>query len=171
MQTATQIETIVSTPCPAWLTDLPEAVATTQRVVEMVLGAADLARPEIEVGVTLTDDGSVRELNRDYRQQDKATNVLSFIGDNDDDPAHPGPLLLGDIVLAHGVVATEAQAQGKSMHDHYCHLLVHGTLHLLGYDHVDEAEAITMEAREVAILAAMGIEDPYQNSGLHAVAD
>jgi probable rRNA maturation factor len=168
MQTAMQIETIVSTPCPAWLTDLPEAVATTQRVVGTVLGGAGLTRTSIEVGVTLTDDKSVRELNRDYRQQDKATNVLSFVGDSDTDfdpvdfTGHSAPLLLGDIVMAHGIVAAEAQAQGKSMHDHYCHLLVHGTLHLLGHDHVDEGEATAMEAREVAILATMDIADPYQ---------
>jgi probable rRNA maturation factor len=159
-----RIEIIVSTPCRAWLTDLPEAVDIGQKTVAAVLTDAGLTGREIEVGVTLTDDEQMRQLNKDYRQADKATNVLSFAGDGDDDPA-PGdpqiPLLLGDIVLAHGVVTSEARDQNKSLHDHFCHLLVHGTLHLLGLDHLDEDEAQTMETREVAILARMGVADPY----------
>ncbi|NQV59734.1 MAG: rRNA maturation RNase YbeY [Alphaproteobacteria bacterium] len=157
-----QIEIIVSTPCPAWLMDLPEAVAIGQAAVSAVLTDAGLTCPMIEVGVTLTDDAAVRGLNRDYRQQDKATNVLSFAGDSAFDPAHKELVLLGDIVLAHGVVGAEAQAQGKTLQAHYCHLLVHGSLHLLGHDHIDDAEAKAMEAREVAILAGLGIADPYQ---------
>lgn len=160
-----QIEIIVSTPCRAWLTDLPDAVAIGQQTVAAVLRQAGLTGTVIEVGVTLTDDVEMRRLNRDYRQSDKATNVLSFLGDSGDGPAHGGPLLLGDIVLAHGVVGAEARTQGKSLHDHYCHLLVHGTLHLLGMDHMDENEAQTMEAREVAILADMSISDPYDLPG------
>ncbi|MDP6688091.1 MAG: rRNA maturation RNase YbeY [Alphaproteobacteria bacterium] len=143
------------------MTDLPDVVAIGQQTVAAVLRQAGLTSTVIEVGVTLTDDDEMRRLNRDYRQSDKATNVLSFVGDSGDGPAHGGLLLLGDIVLAHGVVGGEAGAQGKSLHDHYCHLLVHGTLHLLGMDHMDENEAQTMEAREVAILADMSISNPY----------
>jgi probable rRNA maturation factor len=165
MQTAMQIEIIVSTPCRAWLTDLPDAVAIGQETVAAVLRQSGRANPVIEVGVTLMDDDDMRRLNRDYRQADKATNVLSFVGDSGDGPAHGGPVLLGDIVLAHGVVSAESRAQGKSLHDHYCHLLVHGTLHLLGMDHMDEKEAKTMEAREVAILADMSISNPYELPG------
>ena len=161
-----QIEIIVSTPCRAWLTDLPDAVEIGQKIVAAVLTDTGLAGREIEIGVTLTDDGEMRQLNKDFRQIDKATNVLSFAGDGDGDespaPGNPEmPLLLGDIVLAHGVVTTEARAQGKTLHDHFCHLLVHGTLHLLGLDHIEEEGAHAMEAREVAILARMGIADPY----------
>lgn len=162
MKIAMQIAIIVSAPCPAWLIDLPEAVAIGKKVVSAVLADAGLTYPMIEVGVTLTDDAALRGLNRDYRQEDKATNVLSFAGDPAFDPAHKGPLLLGDIVLAHGVAGAEARAQGKSLHAHYCHLLVHGSLHLLGQDHIDDGEANAMEAREVAILAGLGIADPYQ---------
>ena len=163
-----QIEIIVSTPCRAWLTDLPDAVDLGQDTVAAVLKEAGLTGREIEVGVRLTDDKQMRQLNNDYRQSDKATNVLSFAGDSGDGTAASDPripLLLGDIVLAHGVVSTEARDQGKSLHDHFCHLLVHGTLHLLGLDHMDEEEARRMEAREVAILARMGIADPYLLAG------
>ena len=100
---------------------------------------------------------------------------MSFVGDDIDGPRHDGPLLLGDIVLAHGVLRAEAQAQGKSLHDHFCHLLVHGTLHLLGHDHMNEGDAAAMEAQEIAILAGIGIADPYLLSAEHstppAIAD
>jgi probable rRNA maturation factor len=175
MQKAMQMEIIVSTPCRAWLTDLPDAVAIGERVVGAALSDAVPARTLVEVGVSLMDDAAVRRLNRDYRQQDKATNVLSFVGDDIDGPRHDGPLLLGDIVLAHGVLRAEAQAQGKSLHDHFCHLLVHGTLHLLGHDHMNEGDAAAMEAQEIAILAGIGIADPYLLSAEHstppAIAD
>ena len=166
-----QMEIIVSTPCAAWLTDLPDAAVTGERVVAAALAAAlDPAGPNravlnravVEVGVMLTDNTGIRRLNREYRHQDRATNVLSFAGDGVTGPAHDGPLLLGDIVLAHGVLCAEAKAQGKSLKAHYCHLLVHGTLHLLGHDHDDEGQATAMEAREIAILAEIGIADPYQ---------
>ncbi len=166
-----QTEIIVSAPCPAWLIDLPEAITIGQEVVSAVLAQAGLRYPVIEVGVTLTDDAAVRRLNRDYRHENKATNVLSFAGDPAFDPAHKGPLLLGDIVLAHGVVGAEAQAQGKTLQAHYCHLLVHGSLHLLGQDHVDDKEAKAMEAQEVAILASLGIADPYLFAGQSADLD
>jgi len=166
MQIKMQIKIIVSTPCPAWLIDLPEAVTTAQAAVSAVIADAGLAHPMIEIGVTLTDDADLRRLNRKYRQQDKPTNILSFTGDTAFgpafDPANVAPLLLGDIVLAHGVVGAEARAQGKTMFAHYCHLLVHGSLHLLGQDHSDEGDAKAMEIREVAILASIGIADPYQ---------
>ena len=122
---------------------------------------------EIELGLTLTDDAGVRTLNRDYRGQDKPTNVLSFPLN---DPAGPdgllepdapgAPLLLGDIVLAFETVAREAAAQEKSLSNHACHLVVHGVLHLLGYDHETETEACTMEHLEVAVLAGLGISNP-----------
>ena len=157
-----QIEIIVSTPCPAWLIDLPEAVAIGQQAVSAALAGADLSRRVVEVGVTLTDDADMRRLNHQYRQQDKATNVLAFAAEFELEHAHEGPLLLGDIVLAHGVVSAEARAQGKTLQNHYRHLLVHGCLHLLGQDHNDDRAAAAMEAREIAILAGMGVADPYQ---------
>ena len=158
-----QMKIIISTPCRAWLTDLPDVVTTGERVVRLTLNHADLECDQIEVGVTLTDNVEMRTLNRNYRQQDEATNVLSFAGHNFKGPRLPGPLLLGDIVLAHGVVHEEAERQGKRFHEHYCHLLVHGTLHLLGHDHEDREQAAEMEAAEISILARIGIADPYEH--------
>jgi len=118
----------------------------------------------VEIDLCLSDDAAVRALNRDYRGKDKPTNVLSFPGLEGAvagllPPEAPRPL--GDIVLAYETCAKEAQDQGKSLGDHVQHLVVHGVLHLLGYDHEEEAEAAEMETLEVRILAGLGIADPY----------
>lgn len=122
----------------------------------------------IEIAVRLTSDDEVHTLNRQYRQQDKPTNVLSFpmvqpdliegLANTDD-----GEVLLGDIVLAHGVCAREAAEKGVSLEDHAAHLIVHGVLHLLGHDHMDDAEAEHMEAIERAAMSALGLHDPYED--------
>jgi probable rRNA maturation factor len=121
----------------------------------------------IEIAVRLTSDDEVHTLNRQYRQKDKSTNVLSFpmiqpdlleaVTQNSDD----GEVLLGDIVLAHGVCAAEAEERGISVEDHATHLIVHGMLHLLGYDHMEDAEAEAMEEMERAALRHLGLHDPY----------
>ncbi len=122
----------------------------------------------VELSVRLTGDEEVRALNSQWRGQDKATNVLSFpqmapgelesVGDS-------GPeLMLGDVVLAHGVCEREAQKQAIPLEDHAAHLIVHGTLHLLGYDHGDDAKAEEMERREVRALGRLGIADPYEDA-------
>lgn len=115
-----------------------------------------------ELSLLLTDDRRIRIVNRDWRGFDKATNVLSF-------PAVPPERIatspvLGDIVVACETVAREAQAEGKSLADHFSHLVIHGLLHLLGEDHETEAEAQRMEGLEVAALARLGIADPYADS-------
>ena len=119
----------------------------------------------VELAVRLTGDEDVRALNRQWRGKDRATNVLSFPmaeADELDDPSPDGPeLMLGDIVLARGVCAAEAGDKAISIEHHASHLLVHGTLHLLGYDHHDDDSAADMEAREVRALARLGIADPY----------
>lgn len=121
----------------------------------------------VEVSVRLTSDDEVRTLNRQYRGKDAPTNVLSFpmvqadlldtVSANSDD----GELLLGDIVLAHGVCAREAAERGIAVADHAAHLIVHGTLHLLGYDHQTDQEGDAMEEIERRALATFGIADPY----------
>ena len=119
----------------------------------------------VELGVRLTNDEEVRALNATWRGKDKATNVLSFPmaeADELDDDAADGPeLMLGDIVLARGVCASEAAEKAISIEAHASHLMVHGTLHLLGYDHHDDEAAADMEAREIRALARIGIADPY----------
>lgn len=116
-----------------------------------------------EVSVLLCDDARMRALNASYRQQDRATNVLSFPALELDParlPAAPPPLL-GDIVLAAGTVAAEAARDRRRPADHLCHLVVHGCLHLLGHDHQDDAGAARMEAEESRILHALGVADPH----------
>ncbi|WP_419809737.1 rRNA maturation RNase YbeY [Sphingomonas sp.] len=121
----------------------------------------------VEISVRLTTDEEVRGLNAQYRGKDRPTNVLSFpmiqpdlldtVSQNSDD----GEVLLGDIVLAHGVCAAEAAEKGVPLADHFTHLMVHATLHLLGYDHGADDEAEHMEAVERDVLAGLGIADPY----------
>jgi probable rRNA maturation factor len=132
-----------------------------RRAVTAALAAAsDSPVGPIEIGVLLTDDAGIRALNRQWRGQDKPTNVLSFPAP--EHPGRPGPRPLGDVALAGETVLREAEAEGKTFADHVAHLLVHGALHLLGYDHELEAQAEIMEALEVRALATLGIADPYR---------
>ena len=140
------------------------AIAALERTphAELATGAAT-----VEISVRLTDDAEVQTLNAQYRHKDKPTNVLSFpmvqadlldtIAQNSDD----GEVLLGDIVLAYETCAREAAEKAITVDTHATHLIVHGTLHLLGYDHLDDDEAGAMEAIEIAALSALGIADPY----------
>jgi len=120
----------------------------------------------IEISVRLSGDEEVRALNAEWRGKDKPTNVLSFAMLKKDDLSDTnvaGPeLLLGDIILARGVCEAEAAEKGVSVEEHAAHLLVHGTLHLLGYDHHDDSDAADMEAREVRALERLGIANPYE---------
>ena len=134
----------------AWTGALPDVEAIVERAAQAALGTV-----EGDIVVLLTDDAAVRELNGRFRDKDRPTNVLSFPA-----PENAFPHL-GDIVLAFGVCATEAEAQGKTLADHLSHLVVHGVLHLLGRDHEDDAEAEEMEAEEREILAKIGVADPY----------
>ena len=123
---------------------------------------AGLAESDIEVSVKLTSDAEVRALNAAWRGKDRPTNVLSFPMVEEAMLGRPGEPLLGDIVLAHGVCAAEAKAREIPIDSHAAHLMVHGTLHLLGYDHeTSEGDAEEMEEVERRALAAIGIADPY----------
>lgn len=138
---------------PAWASALADAEALTLAAAEAAL-ASEGADGE---GVTLllTDDEAVRDLNARFRGKDAATNVLSF-------PAPHNPERhLGDVALAYGVCAREAEAQGKPLGHHLQHLVVHGVMHLLGYDHMTDVEAEAMEDLERVVLAGLGIPDPY----------
>ena len=122
----------------------------------------------LELSVRLTRNEEVRTLNRQWRGKDRPTNVLSFPLLDEQELLSTnvaGPeMLLGDIVLAHGVCLNEAAEKGVSFEDHASHLVVHGMLHLLGYDHLDEEEAEDMEEREVRALSRLGIANPYEEA-------
>jgi probable rRNA maturation factor len=160
--------------------DWEAAVADVEQLVEAAARAAFEAaeRPEIldnapaEMSLVLADDALVQTLNRDYRDKDKPTNVLSFAlldgsDDSDDDTddvlarEEGMPILIGDVILAFETVQREAREQGKSIENHLTHLVIHGVLHLLGYDHQSDPDADRMERLETSILARMGIADPY----------
>ena len=155
-------------PWPAHDWDTLATRAVTAAVAETPHAALATGAATVEVSVRLATDAEVRTLNRQYRGKDVPTNVLSFpmvqpdlldtIGQNSDD----GEVLLGDIVLACETCAREAEERGVPLEPHATHLIVHGTLHLLGYDHVgDDGAADAMERIEIAALASLGIADPY----------
>lgn len=156
-------------PSPAGVSDWTALATRAARaaVERTPHGPLTTAAARVEVSVRLTSDKEVRTLNAQYRGKDRATNVLSFpmvqpdlletISQNSDD----GEVLLGDIVLAHGVCVAEAAERGVSVEDHATHLVVHGVLHLLGYDHLTDEEGDAMEEIERAALATLGIADPY----------
>lgn len=118
----------------------------------------------VDISVMLTSDDLIKVLNQKYREQDKPTNVLSFPSEEiypDDYDNLEDQLALGDIIFAFETIKAESVAQNKSMQDHLCHLAVHGTLHLLGFDHLNDQDAKKMESLEVKILKKMNISNPY----------
>ena len=136
--------------------------------------AATSAAPDAapcEVTLVLTDDDEMRELNRTWRGKDSSTNVLSFPAGKPVGEAHGEPSPLGDIVLAGETVIEEAKLKGIPAADHTAHLVVHGMLHLLGFDHERDADAERMEALETKVLAGLGIADPYARDALPAAAE
>jgi probable rRNA maturation factor len=157
---------------PAWRRVLPDVEALAAQAAMAALSNASHAKilppGAVEAALILADDALSRELNHRYRGRDNPTNVLSFpavdagtwpraVGQAGDAP----PLLLGDIVIARQTTQREAREQGKAIGDHLRHLVVHGTLHLLGYDHHEEPAASEMERLETEILATLGVADPY----------
>jgi probable rRNA maturation factor len=157
----------VSIPCDAWLAACPDAAMLAETAARATLARA--AGPNAGVppilGVILTDDAEQRELNRSYRGIDAPTNVLAFALSDPASSAPSGlPMLLGDVVLAFETVAREATEQRKNLADHMAHLVAHGVLHLLGFDHQNAAEAEAMEALEVEVLKILGVPDPYRDT-------
>ena len=122
-------------------------------------------RDQAELTIRIVDNAESQSLNRDYRGKDKPTNVLSFPTDMPDEwpPELKAELPVGDLVVSAAVVADEAREQGKSLQAHWAHMIVHGSLHLLGYDHIEEAEAVHMEALETKLLGELGFPAPYQD--------
>ena len=133
-----------------------DIAAWVARAVDATGGSGDA-----ELSVRVVDAAEMQQLNNEFRGKDKATNVLSFpAGDIAGLPSDAGAPL-GDLVVCASVVKDQAEAQGKSLEDHWAHMIVHGTLHLLGFDHEEDAAAADMESREVDILTAHGIANPY----------
>lgn len=169
-----RITVAVSRTAREWRSALPGAAVLARRAARAALACAAkrdgrTVRGPAELSLVLADDDLLHHLNRQYRGVDRPTNVLSFPGaDPGRNPPSRGaanadqPHMLGDVVLAVETVAAEAAAQGKTMADHFTHLVVHGVLHLLGYDHMTPAEARQMESLEVEVLAGLGIGDPYR---------
>lgn len=139
---------------------VPGLEELTRDAVAAALADADAA--DSETVILFTDDIAMAGLNAEWRGKNSPTNVLSFPTPPDMVIPEGEPRPLGDIVLASGVVAREALEQGKSLRDHTAHLIVHGVLHLLGHDHVDETQAAEMERLETGILKGLGISNPYE---------
>lgn len=135
----------------AWSEAVPDVAEVVEKAASLALG--DTAG---DVVILLADDAHVQQINGQFRDKNRPTNVLSFPAP---DSARPH---LGDLILAYGVCAAEAVEQGKSLSDHLSHLTIHGVLHLLGHDHEIDDEAETMEAEERRLLASLGIADPYR---------
>ena len=154
----------VTAPCAGWLRECADAELLAQNAARLALLRAAAPAAAI-VDVTLADDDAQQALNRTWRGKDSPTNVLAFPAADPSVPVPPGaPLLLGDVVLAFETVCREAAEQHKPFADHLRHLVVHGVLHLLGYDHIDATDAAHMEAREIAVLAELGVPNPYRDT-------
>ena len=136
-----------------WSSAIPNLTETCQRALDA--GAAQMATKG-EVSLLLTDDAEIQTLNRDWRDKDKPTDVLSFPSTEMDRP------FLGDIAVSLGVTRTDAEIKQIALDQHLSHLIIHGLLHLLGHDHNDDTEAAEMERLEIAALASLGWPDPYK---------
>ena len=141
---------------------LPGLEDLARSAVEAALAGAAVPAAQCDVAVLFTDDHAIAEINAEWRGKNVPTNVLSFPMPKKMPLPEGEARPLGDIVLAHGVITREATEQGKTLRNHTAHLIVHGTLHLLGYDHESETEAEEMETLETRILKGLGISDPYE---------
>jgi probable rRNA maturation factor len=158
----------IAVPCRHWRKALPDVEHVAATAARAALRGAFAARGgrspmtggrDAELSLVLGGDALVRRLNHRWRGKDMPTNVLSFSAAA---PHNEAPLLLGDVVLAYETVAREATAQGKTLPAHLSHLVAHGVLHLLGFDHESDGEARRMEGLERRILARLGMRDPYR---------
>lgn len=143
--------------------DSPDAEIIIRWVRVAVAEAGVEVTGDAEVSVRVVDIDEIRKLNREYRDKDKATNVLSFPAGKIDGLPAEAVQTLGDVVVCAAVVRDEAASQAKELADHWAHMLVHGTLHLLGYDHMTDVEAMEMEGLETRILATQNVADPYRS--------
>jgi probable rRNA maturation factor len=161
------IEVLVVASC--WQAE-PGAETVIHRAIAAAAEMVDADVGEAEVAVMLTDDAGIRTLNNNWRGIDKPTNVLSFPALQPSGTGGPddAPRMLGDIAIAYETTRKEADDEQRPFDHHLSHLAVHGFLHLIGYDHENDADAETMETLEAEILAQLGIPDPYADRNPHA---
>jgi probable rRNA maturation factor len=146
----------------AWHSDLPDLEDFAQHLCHRTLEFTGFLKPTVEISFVFTDDASIQTLNAQYRSKDKPTNVLSFPQYAPENLSKDEDfLMLGDIVLAYETVKSESAEQAKSFRHHTAHMIVHGLLHLLGHDHIEDRQAEIMEALERKILKSFNIPDPY----------
>ena len=138
--------------------DLPTEEQLSQWASAALITRTEYEEPELTIRIV--DEAESQELNFEYRGKDKPTNVLSFPFEA---PAHVPIPLLGDLIICKQVVEREAIEQGKALTSHWAHMVIHGCLHLLGYDHIEDEEAEEMEAIEKIVMAKLGLDDPYKN--------
>ncbi|MEM7618711.1 MAG: rRNA maturation RNase YbeY [Pseudomonadota bacterium] len=149
---------------PAWdnLANIEQIVKDTAlKALESAILPKEAVGRDLEASLVLANDDLLQVLNNTYREKDKPTNILTFVSLDSDDPLPEGVLSLGDVFLSYETLMQEAQDQGKFITDHIRHLVVHGVLHLLGYDHETEDDATDMETLEIRILESLGIQNPY----------
>ena len=164
MVAAPETEVLIVAECWA---DCPDAEAIVHRAIAAAAAFVETDTGDAELAVMLTDDAGIRTLNKNWRGQDKPTNVLSFpaLQPTGRSSQPDGPRMLGDIAIAYETARREADDEEKPFDHHLSHLSVHGFLHLVGYDHENDDQAEAMEALERAILAELGVPDPYADAG------
>lgn len=151
----------ITVDCSEWLRELPNAQEISHSAAVAALSSTkSWGKSDLEISITLSDDKTLQELNNRYRNKNETTNVLAF--QLEQDSAIPGqPILLGDVIIALGIARREAEEQGKKLTNHLKHLVIHGVLHLLGLDHQNKRDAVTMESIEIGVLRSLGTNDPY----------
>lgn len=162
----------ISVQDPIW-----EKIADIQEVIQLSAQLTlkhgtcphEIQNSDLEVSIVLANDDLVHVLNREYRDKDKPTNVLSFATIDSDDFAEEvmiNPFNLGDVILSYETITRECQEQGKFLLDHIKHLTVHGVLHLMGYDHDNDDDATNMETLEIRVLEQLDVQNPYTDTGI-----
>jgi len=146
-----------------WAEEIPNIEVLTKSIIEITFDQLINNISHIEISIVLADDGFLKKMNTKYRGKNAPTNVLSFpMTEPEELLSEPPFISMGDIIFAYETIKSEATEQGKSIKNHFTHMLVHGCLHLLHYDHMLEKDAIEMETLEVSILKSMGIKNPYK---------
>ncbi len=169
MQNNTVMNLSITITCDLWRSD-DDLKNTVRKAAAAAYRAVQRPACDLELSVVLSDDETVAQLNQRWRGKPDPTNVLSFPVAQSAARAEDEPIFVGDIILASGIVSREARESGKPLATHLSHLIVHGVLHLMGYDHEDEPSAERMQAAESDAMALLGLPDPYEEHESTAIA-